>query len=197
MGAGESMVIKTVIVWSVRISLILFMLGMSCVLLSCIGDETFHRQRILFDFESDSDLDRLNWHCGSMYYLSRQYQSSGSCSLKVEMYPSAEWPGFGFGVKDGWAGFRRISLTIFNPQGHDINMTCRIDDSRRNPPYADRVNRRILLKPGTNFVTLDLKALRTSGTGRPLRLDEVCCFLMFMHRPHEKTTVYVDDIVLD
>ncbi len=153
--------------------------------------------KVLFDFEHDSDLDRLSWKCGSLYSRSREYQSSGEFALKVEMYPSAQWPGFGFGVRDGWEGYRQLSLAVFNPSDSEITMTCRIDDSRHNPPYEDRVNHRVTLKPGTNFLHFDLEQLRTSGTKRALRLEDICCFLMFVHSPPERLAIFVDDIILE
>lgn len=176
--------------------LVIVALGIAPLLSGCSSQDR-DVSNVLFDFEHDSDLDRLSWKCGSLYSRSRGYQSSGEFALKVEMYPSARWPGFGFGVKDGWAGYRQLSLVVFNPAESAINMTCRIDDSRRNPPYEDRVNHRVTLKPGTNFLHFDLKQLRTSGTKRALRLEDVCCFLMFVHSPPERLTIFVDDIVLE
>ena len=151
---------------------------------------------VLYDFEHDSQLDNLSWKCGTVYQRVKEHGSSGSYSLMVEMYPGVEWPGFGFGVKDGWEGYSTLSLYIFNPAAEPVTLTCRIDDRKDDPPYADRVNRRITLEPGGNLVTFDLRELWTSGTNRRLNLEDICCFLLFMHRLDHRVVIYLDDITL-
>ena len=174
----------------------------SCLVLALLiipcGCSSPHVERplVLYDFEDGSQLDSLSWKCGTLYRRVHEHAASGTYSLMVEMYPGVEWPGFGFGVKDGWNGYQRLSIHIFNPASVPLTLTCRIDDRRDNPPYADRVNRRITLEPGDNNVIFNLSELRTSGTGRRLNPGNICCFLLFMHRLDHVVTIYIDDIVL-
>jgi len=176
------------------------------IILSCVLPTWFipagcsspgaERPLTLYDFEDETQIDSLSWKCGTLYRRVHDHAASGSYSLMVEMYPRVEWPGFGFGVKDGWAGYRTLSMHIFNPAPKPVTLTCRIDDRRDDPPYADRLNRRITLSPGDNDVLFDLSELRTSGTGRRLHLENICCFLLFMHRLDHTVTIYIDDIRL-
>ncbi len=151
---------------------------------------------ILLDFESDKQLDELGWKCGTNYERSQEYTVSGRYSLKMEMYPRVTWPGFSKIVKTSWAGYDNLSFDIFNPAPDSIQISYRIDDRRNNPPYADRVNGRFLLKPGPNTIRLNLKELKTSDGKRHLDLSKICSFLLFLHQPQKKVTLYLDDLIL-
>ena len=169
---------------------------MVCMVPSGCSDSGNMRPVTLYDFEHNDQLDSLSWKCGTTYRRVQEHRASGSYSLEVKMYPGVEWPGFGFGVKEGWKGYSNLSLHVFNPAREPVTLTCRIDDRRDDPPYADRVNRRITLKPGDNVVSMDIRQLRTSGTVRRLNPGNICCFLLFMHRLDHTVTIYLDDIVL-
>ena len=151
---------------------------------------------VLLDFESDEQLDELGWKCGTTYERTKEYAVSGQYSLKMEMYPRVTWPGFSKSIKTSWAGYNNLSLNIFNPESSPIHIFYRIDDRCGNPPYADRANGRFLLNPGANTLSLNLKELKTSDGKRHLDLTTICSFLLFLHQPHEKTTLYLDDLTL-
>lgn len=151
---------------------------------------------VLLDFEHDSQLDMLSWKCGTVYQRVRAHQSGGNYSLMVEMYPGVEWPGLGMEVQDGWQGYGELCLHTFNPLDKPLAMSYRIDDRKDNPPYADRANGSIVISPGAGTITLDLTHMKTSGTDRLLDLDRACRFLMFLHRPDQRVTLFLDDITL-
>ncbi len=157
---------------------------------------TNSQQLILLNFESDKQLDELGWKCGTNYERSQEHVTSGRYSLKMEMYPRVIWPGFSKIIKNSWAGYNYLSLNIFNPAPDPIQISYRIDDRRETPPYADRANGRFLLKPGTNTIILNLKELKTSDGKRHLDLSEICSFLLFLHQPQKKITLYMDDLIL-
>jgi predicted MPP superfamily phosphohydrolase len=50
---------------------------------------------ILFDFESEPDLRRLNWECHKWFELSEEHATSGRFSLKVTL-PPGQYPGIHF-----------------------------------------------------------------------------------------------------
>jgi|GEM_PF-1339391 len=153
-------------------------------------------QLILLDFESDKQLDDLGWKCGTNYERSQEHATSGRHSLKMEMYPGVTWPGFSKVIKNSWAGYDNLSLNIFNPAADPLQISYRIDDRRENPPYADRVNGRLQLKAGANTIRLNLKKLKTSDGKRHLDLSKICSFLLFLHQPQKKITLYLDDLIL-
>ena len=148
------------------------------------------------DFEGDEQLDELSWKCGTTYERTKEHATSGQYSLKVEMYPTVAWPGFGKAIKISWADYNYLSLNIFNPSTEPIHLSYRIDDRRNSPPYADRANGRLLINPGTNTITFNLKELKTSDGKRPLDLEKICSFLLFLHNPKKKVTLFLDDLAV-
>lgn len=151
---------------------------------------------IIMDFESDEQLDELSWKCGTTYERTKEHATSGQFSLKIEMYPKVTWPGFGKGIKKSWTGYDYLSINIFNPSPELIRLSYRIDDRRDNPPYADRANGRLLINPGANTITFNLKELKTSDGKRPLDLEKICSFLLFLHNPEKKVTLFLDDLAV-
>jgi len=151
---------------------------------------------VLLDFENDQQLDELGWKCGTNYERSKEHATSGRYSLKMEMYPRVTWPGFSKIIKTSWVGYNELSLNIFNPAPDPIQISYRIDDRRGNPPYADRANGRFQLKSGANTIKLNLKKLKTSDGKRHLDLSKICSFLLFLHQPQKKVSLYLDDLIL-
>ena len=156
----------------------------------------YQQKLVLLDFENDQQLDELGWKCGTNYERSKEHATSGRYSLKMEMYPRVTWPGFSKIIKTSWAGYDELSLNIFNPAPDPIQISYRIDDRHENPPYADRANGRFQLKTGANTIKLNLKKLKTSDGKRQLDLSKICSFLLFLHQPQEKITLYLDDLIL-
>ncbi len=110
--------------------------------------------------------------------------------------PPETYPGFFMAdLKGSWKGTRTIRLDIFNPAKRPLPVTFRIDDVI-NPPYEDRINERILLKNGMNYVVLDFSRLTTSGTGRHLDTAHVCAFMFFIASPSRPVTIFIDNIRL-
>ena len=154
------------------------------------------KRYVILDFESEEQLDELSWKCGTTYERVKEHATSGQYSLKIEMYPKITWPGFGKGIKMSWAGYNYLSLNIFNPAAETIRLAYRIDDRRDSPPYADRANGRLLIKSGANTISFNLKELKTSGSKRLLDLEKICSFLLFLHNPEVKVTLFLDDLAV-
>jgi hypothetical protein len=155
-------------------------------------------EKVLFDFESGEELDRLNWSCHTVYSLSEQHYSNGLKSLKLELYPSDDYPGLSVTLKEkDWRGFRKFCFDIYNPESGNIQLSVRIDDLKKHPEYADRYNQKIILTPGDNKVCIHLDSLITSGTKRPMNLRTIYRFLIFQRHPQEKTVLYVDYLRLE
>lgn len=174
-------------VWSIVLILSLLLVG-------CRGPVP--KEMVLYDFESEADLDRLHWRCHVLYSLSGKHATRGEKSLRMELYPSA-YPGFipRLEIND-WREFEKLCFDVHNPQGKEIRIVVRIDDRKDDPDYADRYNKSFLLGPGMNRMKIPLKELMTSGTGRSLDLDEIHRFLVFMVKPQEKVVLYMDNIRL-
>ena len=154
------------------------------------------KELTLFDFETDSELDRMHWKCFTMFALSEEHATHGQKSLKMELYPS-EWPGWTPKIaKTDWRGFQALGFDLYNPADENLKVTLRIDDREDYPDYPDRYNQAFLLAPGKNRIEVELEELITSGTQRRLNLDNIYRVLLFMHRPEGVVTLYLDHVRL-
>lgn len=153
-------------------------------------------ERMLFDFESDSELDRFHWQCHTLFSLSDEHITHGKKSLKLELFPST-YPGLAPMIANNdWREFRVFSFDIYNAQHKEISMAVRIDDSRNYPDHGDRYNRTFVLRPGANTIRIGFDKLVTSGTNRKLNLRMIYRVLIFMVQPQERTVLYFDNIRL-
>jgi len=165
----------------------------SLVLLSsCHRDPS--GELVLFDFESDTELDHLSWSCHTLYSLSSDHATHGAKSLKLELFPS-DYPGLIpiLAVKD-WQGFKELCFDVYNPTKNMVRIVVRIDDRKDYPDYDDRYNKSFILKPGSNHLSIPLDTLVASGTKRHLNLAQIHRLFIFMANPEKKTTLYIDSI---
>jgi hypothetical protein len=149
-------------------------------------------EKILFDFESDSELDRFHWKCHTLFSLSDEHATEGRKSLKMELFPS-DYPGLTpkLTIND-WRAYRTFSFSVYNNQQKEIPLTVRIDDSKDHPDYPDRYNKTFNLVPGANTIVIPLNTLETSGTKRKLNLKSIYRSIIFIPGPHAKVVLYLD-----
>lgn len=153
-------------------------------------------ERILFDFETDGELDQFHWKCHTLFALSDEHFTHGTKSLKLELYPS-EYPGLAHMIKNtNWSYYRVLRFDVYNAQDNDINLSVRIDDSKDYPDYADRYNRSFKLSPGPNKISIPFWSLVTSGTNRQLNSKMIYRVVMFVVRPEKKIILFFDNIRL-
>ena len=165
-----------------------------CSLISCFSGSPV--ERVLFDFESDADMDRFHWKCHTLFSLSTENVTNGVKSLRLELYPS-DYPGLApkLDVND-WSGYKTLSFDVFNPEDEKSSISVRIDDKKDYPNYEDRYHNSFVLEPGLNRLNIPLNSLITSGTHRPLDLRNIHRFLIFMVRPQKKFILYIDYVRL-
>jgi hypothetical protein len=151
---------------------------------------------VINDFETDRDLDRIGWHCRTLYELSGEHVSNGHLCLKMTLFPT-RYPGVTFkDIPRDWSGYKFLVLDLFCPTNHDsLRMTLRIDDKKKSPAYDDRFNHGLKLQPGMNHIKLPL-ADAITPSGRPLKLDTIYALILFAASPVEKNEVYVDAVRL-
>ena len=164
--------------------------GCLLILLAC------HRgipaERMLFDFESDAELDRFHWRCHTLFSLSDEHVSHGARSLRIELYPP-DYPGLNPILKENdWRGFGALCFDIFNPEENEIRVSVRIDDREDYPNYDDRYNKTFILRSGMNRMRISLDTLVTSGTKRKLDLCKIYRVLIFVARPERRVVLFVD-----
>lgn len=162
-----------------------------CLLLSgCSGEKP--DEWVFFDFETDTELDRVHWKCRTLFSRSNDHSAHGNWALKLDFYPSP-YPGFSPMVsKNDWSRYQGFAFNVFNPSNTSLRLTVRIDDKKETPAYNDRYNKTFVIKPGHNMVTVPFSALKTSRTHRSLDLKNIYRFLVFMVQPEKTHTLYLD-----
>ncbi len=147
---------------------------------------------MLFDFESDVVLDELHWRCQTLLSLSDNYFAHGKKSLKIQMFPSP-YPGFYPALSHkNWAGYESFSFNVYNPSCETIELTLRIDDKKESFKYSDRYNKTFKISPGNNKLMIALDDLKTSISQRPMNLECINRFMVFISSPDKKHVLYLD-----
>ncbi len=72
-----------------------------------------------------------------------------------------------------WRGLRQLKTAIYWPGTVPAVFAVRIDDRPGNPPYGDRFQREFGVTQGWNAVAIPVAELARTSGGRPLRLDDV------------------------
>ena len=153
------------------------------------------------DFETEEELDYLYWKCGTGYSLSEEHASSGAKCLKVDLYPASSgsgniYPGVAFiHFSKNWSGRNFLAFDIINPAPESLSLILRLDD-RDAPPYQDRYNGKLEIKPGLNSFKIPFNEFVTTGTQRKLRTDNISSVLLFLDNPEIKHTLYFDNFRL-
>jgi hypothetical protein len=170
-------------------NIIILALGLS-LLISCT--KTTPHEFILYDFESESVLDDIHWKCHTLYSLSNLHAVHGKKSLKLEMFPSS-YPGLSPSLKyHDWEGYKSFCFEVYNPLSENISLVLRVDDKKQAQEYSERYNKSFTIVPGPNSVRIPFNTLKTSKTGRPLELENIYRFLVFMSHPDKKHVLYLD-----
>ena len=170
------------------------LLAMLVLAVNC--GKTATTEIILFDFESEADLDLLQWNCHTLFALSDLHASHGTHSLRMDLFPS-EYPGLEFSpTNEDWSKYRSFSFDVYNPSESLMNLSIRIDDHENRLAFDDRYNKKFLLEHGNNHISIPLNDMITPGTNRRLNLAHIHMVYIFVPHPEYKQTFYVDAIKL-
>ncbi len=151
---------------------------------------------VLSDFESDTDLDRVQWQCHTLFSLSDRNVTHGNKSLQLDLYPS-DYPGIAFELPmHDWSKYEMLSLDIYNPQEESLSLAMSIDDMKKYPDYKDRYNGSFSIQPGINHLRIPLASLSTSGTKRSINLKNIHRYMIFMAHPPKKYVLCIDYVHL-
>lgn len=152
---------------------------------------------ILFDFESEEELNHLNWECGKWFELSEENVTSGKYSLKVFL-PLGQYPGINFQeFKEDWSKARFLRMEVFNSSEEPITFHIRIDDYKSGWEYANRFDMNIDLKEGMNYISIPTDSIRTNLYHRPLNLKKIKRMMVFIPNNNQKRELYLDNIRLE
>ena len=154
-------------------------------------------QKILYDFESDSDLKGLNWECHKWFELSKENATSGKYSLKVSL-PPGQYPGINFQeIKNDLSKSNYFKMDVFNPLEERIIFHIRIDDNKSGWEYADRFDINFMLKQGMNHISIPADSIRTNIYHRPLNLKKIKRMMVFLPNNPKQREIYIDHVHLE
>lgn len=154
-------------------------------------------QNMLFNFESEEDLKRLNWECHKWFELSEENATSGKYSLKVSL-PPGQYPGINFqSIEDDWSKSNYFKMDVFNPSEERITFHIRIDDNKSGWEYADRFDINFNLKQGMNHISIPADSMRSNIHRRPLNLEKIEQMMVFIPNNSQQRELYIDNIRLE
>jgi predicted MPP superfamily phosphohydrolase len=153
--------------------------------------------KILFDFESEDELKRLNWQCHKWFEVSEEHVTSGKHSLRVSL-PPGQYPGINFqDIKNNWSEFQYLKMDVFNPSEEEFNFHIRIDDNKSGWEYANRFDTNFELKQGLNQISIPVDSIRTNIHHRPLDLKRIKRMMIFLTNNTKPRELYLDNIRLE
>lgn len=79
-----------------------------------------------------------------------------------------------------WRSYERISFYVWSDNESDVDLMLRIHDAEHNQDYSDRYNKRFVVHPGENNISVDLSDIRQAPVNRELSLNNVAGLKLFM-----------------
>ena len=159
--------------------------------------ENTAQSNTLFDFESESELNKLDWECHKWFKLSEENVTSGKHSLKVSL-PPGQYPGIDFEeIRTDWSKFGFLKMDIFNPSKEDLRFHIRIDDHKSGWEYADRFDINFDLRPGINEIAIPKDSIKTNLHAHPLNLKKIRRMMVFLPNNIKQRELFIDNIRLE
>ncbi len=151
----------------------------------------------MFDFESDQELENLDWECHKWFERSPKNATSGQYSLKTSL-PPGQYPGINFNnFRKDWSGFKTLTMDVYNPSQENIRFHIRIDDHKSGWEYSDRFDKTFSLAQGRNNLEIPLDKLKTNLKPRPLNLNKIERMMVFLPGNQKKRELFIDNIRLE
>lgn len=167
---------------------IIFSLGL--LFCACSGQNNSN-QDILFDFESDNELDLFAWKCPSMFSISDEWSKNGKSSLKFEFYP-AKQIGFSTGkVKRNWGGSKELVFAVYNPSDETTEFHIRISDNLTNRDPARAYVTKLVVRPGENTIRLPVRSY-VDSSGRSLNLGNIMGIYVYKKDVVSRVVLFFD-----
>ncbi len=154
-------------------------------------------EKVLFlnNFESERDLDGLNFQCGKILILTKAHKTHGKMALLAKL-PKTKYPGISFTPKaNNWSEYDMFKVDIYSDYTKLI-MGIRVDDSRSSGDYHSRFNKEITLNKGLNNVEIKISEIENAPKLRKLNIKQIKRVYIFLGKPSEKRELYFDAIRL-
>jgi hypothetical protein len=153
---------------------------------SCSQEAVSAKDKVLFDFETDSDLNRFAWKCRSRFEISSDFSNTGKYSLRFQFHPASRI-GFSTGdVPHDWSAFKSLDFWVFNASGVKFPLEIQIN-RREGPSLVHIIERRIEIDSGPTKVSISLI---------PGDIGKIDGFYIFMREVPMRAELYFDTITL-
>lgn len=96
-----------------------------------------------------------------------------------------------------WRGYDRLACEVYSELDSTVSLALRIDDVLHDNAYSDRFNRRLVIRPGVNHISIPLADVQRAPRGREMNTARVRSLVLFAVRPTEAFSVWVDGIRLE
>lgn len=151
---------------------------------------------LLAGFEHERELQRWT---GDIKRVKR-HVSEGNYALKIRFGTEAF-----SGIKldwylGDWSHSKQLRFDLYNPDTEPLALTLRINDlmhDQQGSNYNDRLNFRLLIKPGWNHLVLPLSQIKAAPKTRDMNLSEITELGIFAMQLAEERVVYFDNLRLE
>lgn len=147
-------------------------------------------------FERPVDLGRWKPEGGSLSQV-EEHATHGRYAMRLTVEdPNERYPGLL--LADGrmdWRAHRRLAFDVYLEASGSRKLWVRLDD-RMFPPFTDRAQTELDVKPGANRIVLDLPVFAVTPTGRPLDLDRIEAVGIFLDGAQPGDALFLDFMTL-
>jgi len=150
----------------------------------------------LGSFETSLEIDRWR-NIESEISRAKAHTTEGTYSLEVLLLPGV-YPGISLNdpTRD-WRGYRSLAFEAYLEGSAPLSLVLRVNDRDHNNEYSDRFNRRILLNPGENRISVNLEDIMQAPRGRRMDMSSIVNVCLFSYRLSRTCTVYFDNFRLE
>lgn len=110
----------------------------------------------------------------------------------------AKYPGISIiePVQD-WRPYKKLRFDVLSENKNNIVLVLRVHDNKHNQNLDDRFNRKIMIVPGLNEISVDLTEIKAGPVDRELDLSRVAGVKLFMIDVRESILLEMNDMFLE
>ncbi|WP_197483047.1 hypothetical protein, partial [Oleiphilus sp. HI0128] len=110
----------------------------------------------------------------------------------------ALYPGMRFAyLHRDWQDYDRLKFEIYSEAPETLNAVLRIHDMKHQNQYHDRFKTRVRIAQGLNQYSIPLDKVRDGLQTRKMEMGQVVDLMLYMYKPKQELTVYIDNIRLE
>jgi len=153
---------------------------------------------VLADFETPFECDR--WNNPSQLRLQNEYVRHGRQAAQLQLSTEHYSGIFLMYFPRDWRGYQTLHFSVYNPDAAPLRLNSRIHDrhhKEQGMEFQDRFNQTFILEQGWNDLVISLDKVKMAPKGRPMDMEHIDGFGLFVVRQPKNQVVYLDHIYLD